>query len=262
MKKILLYLFTFAALQVVMAFFLDVVLKLFWPSISSSSTTSLLIISIISDLAVVALFLGLKWCPVSRNYVRTKPWMTLFWTAMLGLGIVFPLSWLEEFIPEAWRMDLNGVELMQMLQTTEGYFALCMLAPLAEEIVFRGALIRAIRSFCEQRGWAHPAMWAVIASTVCFAVIHLNPAQIPHALIVGLILGWLFVKTGSIVPGCIVHWINNSMAYVIVKCFPWLPMDASVNDIFNHNTMAIAQALVCSLLIALPSAYQLYKSKN
>ncbi|MBO7051234.1 MAG: CPBP family intramembrane metalloprotease, partial [Prevotella sp.] len=96
----------------------------------------------------------------------------------------------------------------------------------------------------------------VIISALFFAGVHFNPAQMPHAFIVGCLLGWLFVRSNSIVPGFILHWINNSAAYVAVKMFPHMPMDAPLVSYFG-STAAVVQAVVCSLMIALPALYQL-----
>ena len=79
----------------------------------------------------------------------------------------------------------------------------------------------------------------------------------PHAFIVGCLLGWLFIRTNSIVPGFILHWVNNSAAYVVAKMFPHIPTDAPMEQYFGGNTPAIWQAIICSLMLALPALYQL-----
>jgi membrane protease YdiL (CAAX protease family) len=177
--------------------------------------------------------------------------------------MIIPVTWAQEFIPDSWRIDLVGDELARILQTNEGYFVVCLLAPLSEEIVFRGAIIRAILKWKSDSGASKvSAEWlAIVVSALLFAVIHANPAQIPAAIVFGILLGWLFIKTGSIVPGCIIHWINNSFAYVMLKIFPTVPIYAHLADYFNGNQMAVAQAVIASLFIALPSLYQLIKAR-
>jgi len=262
MKKTILYLFIFIAAQLLTGFAVSTISKLWFPEISLSD--SLLISSALCSIIILILFLGLKWCPISRNYIRSRPWPTLIWSALLAIGMVIPITWAQEFIPETWRTDLIGEELVKMLQHTEGYFIICMLAPLAEEVVFRGAIIRAILKWREDKeGIGISSEWfAIVVSAILFAAIHANPAQIPAALIIGILLGWIFIKTNSIVPGLIIHWINNSFAYVMLKMFPTMPIDAKIADYFNGNQMAVAQAILASLLIALPSLYQLIKTKR
>lgn len=259
MKKALLYTFVFILIQLILGFAVAMLAAVIWGKEASINPTTTLVVSGLSNVFAIILFYFLKWCPMSRDYIRTRPWTFLAWTAVLAFGLVTPLTWLEEFIPEAWRTDLIGDEMGKMINSTEGYFVICMLAPLAEEIVFRGAMIRALRTWlADRKGSEVQHTWiAIFISAFLFACIHMNPAQIPHAMIMGVILGWLFVKSGSIVPGVIVHWINNSMAYVFVKMFPTLPMDAPLKDYFGGSESAVLQAVAYSMLLVVPAFYQL-----
>lgn len=263
MKKSLLYIIIFIALQLLITVGISVVLKYFYPETDSQSAQVLTITSITINVIVIILFLSLKWYRVSREYIQTRPWVEVFWTVLLGIGIIIPLAFIEEMIPEAWRKDSIGEALIQMLQTPEGYFAVCMLAPLAEEIVFRGAIITALRRWIRDKEYsAISKTWVPIIISACFfSAIHFNLAQIPHAFIMGLLLGWLFTRTGSLLLCFLVHWINNSFAYVFAKLFPSLPVDAPLVDYFGSNA-AVYQAVVCSLMIALPSLYQLQRLLN
>ena len=57
-------------------------------------------------------------------------------------------------------------------------------------------------------------MLAILISSFIFGVIHLNPAQVPFAFAIGLIFGWLYYRTASLIPGIIGHFINNSIACI------------------------------------------------
>ena len=71
-------------------------------------------------------------------------------------------------------------------------FALaCVLAPIAEEVVFRGALLSAFRS-----RWGDAT--AIALSALAFALVHVSPFVIPPIFVFALILGWLFVRTRSL----------------------------------------------------------------
>ena len=113
-----------------------------------------------------------------------------------------------------------------------GYVALGILAPVAEEFVFRGGLLRTLLSMMRVRGWESGryvaptassasvaptrssasgeragrawAPWLAIAfSALLFGVVHMNWAQGFHGFIMGLLLGWLYYRTGSMMPGII-----------------------------------------------------------
>ncbi len=268
MKKAIIYFLLFIILNLAIGLGVEYGLKLFSIQYGSMQVLKILICTGLNSVILVGLFTGLKWCPVSRDYVRSRPWGTLFWSVLLALGMIIPLAWIEELIPDSMKTDLIGDVLAGALNTTEGYFVICMLAPLAEEVVFRGAVITALVEWGKKKFASsdiaaanmYKIEWvAVVVSAMLFAVVHLNPAQIPHALIVGVLLGWIYVRTRSLVPCFLIHWINNSAAYVLVKLFPSLPMDAGLLDYFHGNQMAMYQAVGSSLLIALPALYQLHR---
>ncbi len=96
-----------------------------------------------------------------------------------------------------------------------------VIAPLTEEILFRGVILRGLLS-----RW-HPSV-AILASAMMFAFMHLNPAQTPIALGLGLLLGWIYVRTRSLGLCMLGHALNNSASY---------PMDFFPFEIdgFNHD---------------------------
>ena len=129
-----------------------------------------------------------------------------------------------------------------------GYLVVGLLAPLAEEMVFRGAILRSLLR------WKTNPWVGIIISAILFAVIHMNPAQMPHAFLIGLLLGWMYYRTDSIVPGVVYHWINNTVAYVLYNLYP--KPDLTLTDLFG-NEQRVLMALGFSLLIFLPALFQL-----
>ena len=136
----------------------------------------------------------------------------------------------------------------QMMHNRWGYFAIGILVPLVEELVFRGAILKSLLQWCNKP-------WAAIAiSAFLFAAAHMNPAQVPHAFIIGLLLGWLYYRTNSIIPGMAYHWINNSVAYVIYHLDP--NPDLTLTDLFGSERMSL-MAVGFSFCIFLPALFQL-----
>ena len=81
----------------------------------------------------------------------------------------------------------------------------CLLAPLAEEGVFRGAVQRRAQPL--GRGQA------ILLQAVLFAVQHKGPAGMAYALVCGLVLGTLRSRTGSVWPGMLLHTLNNLLVF-------------------------------------------------
>jgi membrane protease YdiL (CAAX protease family) len=51
----------------------------------------------------------------------------------------------------------------------------------------------------------------VVASAI-FGIVHLNPIQVFYAFFLGLVFGWLYYRTGSLMPCIVGHVLNNSLA--------------------------------------------------
>lgn len=100
------------------------------------------------------------------------------------------------------------------------------LAPLGEELVFRGLLYGWIEGFWTWAGGRSPSLprhWgpivAWLVSSLLFAAAHYEPAHIILVLPLGLLFGWLRWHTHSLLPSLVAHMINNSFA---VLSLVWL----------------------------------------
>ena len=83
----------------------------------------------------------------------------------------------------------------------------CFFGPLAEEIGFRGGLLSGLlKTRC--RPWL-----AILISALCFGLLH-GLIGFPSAFLFGILVGWLYWRTGSIVPGIIIHIVNNSLSFI------------------------------------------------
>ncbi len=85
----------------------------------------------------------------------------------------------------------------------------CLLVPLAEELLFRGALYTWLRSRLS-------AGWTIGITATGFGLMHQMPAFIPLAILVGVAAGWIREKTGSTVVPILMHALQN-VAVVLVS---------------------------------------------
>ena len=89
-----------------------------------------------------------------------------------------------------------------------GILTLAVLAPLLEEVLFRGAIQGMLMRFFG-RPWP-----AIIVAALIFGVFHMNPVQIVYATLLGIIFGWIYYRTGSLLSVIVGHVLNNSLAVV------------------------------------------------
>lgn len=94
----------------------------------------------------------------------------------------------------------GGVELL--LQ----FLVLCVLPAIGEELLFRGALQGLLRP-CGSAA-------AIFGPALLFGLLHLDPIQGLTAFVCAVFLGWLAERSGSILPGMALHFVNNCLAFL------------------------------------------------
>ena len=208
------------------------------------------LVSVFCSVITLIIFLKTKWTPLTRGYLLSKPWGTLLWVVLFALGTIIPLSFLYEQL--GIEMDENTQQIItSMMKEPWGYVAVGILAPLAEEVVFRGAILRTLLGIMSKKNhWV-----AIIISAALFGLAHFNEAQFINALLMGLLLGWMYYRTGSLVPGILLHWINNTMAYVLTNIMP--QSDGKLIDLFHGDEKTVYYAVGFSLCIMIPSFIQM-----
>ena len=80
---------------------------------------------------------------------------------------------------------------------------LVIVAPFTEEILFRGQFLRGFL------GRYSPAV-AIALSAGLFSAVHMNPVQIPATFMLGILSGFLYLRTRSVWPSIAAHMLNNS----------------------------------------------------
>ena len=118
----------------------------------------------------------------------------------------------------------------------------------SEEILFRGAILSSLRKYGDG--------FAVMVSAFFFGLFHGNLIQFPFAMIVGIIQGWAFVYTNSLLPAIIIHFLNNGFSVIMDV----ITTNAQSAGISSNLIDYIAYGLVIGLaFIALISAAYLSK---
>ena len=255
MKKAIIYLIEFIAIQLIVGFIVPMVWQLVTKS-KDTTTAMIITTTVATGVVTILVFLLTRWAELSPNWIRTRPWLVLAWSVIAAMGALIPSIWLQEQMPELPNWLDNEFDMI--LSNRWGYLAIGLLAPLSEEIVLRGAVLRSLLSKPLLAGRSeHINAWTAIAiSAVFFALIHFNPAQMPHAFVIGLLLGWMYWRTGSILPGVAYHWANNSIAYILYNVYP--NPDIKLIDIFKGSEQHVLMAVGFSLLILIPAIYQLH----
>lgn len=248
-KKVVWYVILFIVVQYVALALVYVGNILINGKDATMGTPQMLLVQGIFAVICVALFLGLRWTPVSMNYWNTRPLSVIIWCIIAAVGTIAPSMSLQSaltFLP-----DLAGEELLDFIRHRWGYLVVCILAPLAEEVIFRGAVLRTMLEH-----WEGNKRWtAITISALLFALAHMNPAQMPHAFLLGLLLGWLYERSRSLIPCVVLHCANNTIAYLMTAAYP--APDITLRDILGGSVRAEWMAVGFSIMILIPALYQL-----
>lgn len=84
------------------------------------------------------------------------------------------------------------------------FIAVALVPAVCEEFFFRGVITSGLCRFGNAV--------AVIGGAVMFALMHQNPAQLFYTFMVGIFLGYVYVKTESIACCTLIHFINNGIS--------------------------------------------------
>ncbi len=208
----------------------------------AESPTAISVSLILNAVVMWAVMTLLRW--TDRRSFRWQGYGWKLYVIVL-LGMV-PVIFLVNLLLESLALeDWNAVVFGRMVRHPLGVLALVLVGPFMEELVFRMGIQRHL-----MRHRMHP--WVAIAvSSVIFGVVHGNPAQVPGAILFGVVLGWLYWRSGTIWMSIAAHVFNNLVGVVMI----WLTgTDSTLLDLCGGAGTAVLCALV-----ALLGVYAVYR---
>ena len=119
-------------------------------------------------------------------------------------------------------------------------------APVCEEFLFRGVVQKSLMANIGQfRG--------IIAASAIFGLVHFIPQQIVNAFFIGLILGFIYARTKSLIPVILIHAFNNALAFIQMSLGSGEYM--TTRELIGNDTMYwIVYGFCCALLIFMVAA--------
>lgn len=133
----------------------------------------------------------------------------------LFFAALFASSFLNQYAMQlfrslgfAWEAQVSGISggAVSVILSVVRYV---VLPAVAEELLFRGALLRTLMP-AGKRG-------AVIVTAVMFTLFHSSAAQWPGTLLIALVMTYTAAVTGSVIPSTVMHLMNNAFALIIVS---------------------------------------------
>lgn len=149
--------------------------------------------------------------PVKGDFI---PWLGVF------LGVTVVMNYVVTFLLEA--LAFMGIEIPDVFasytpqdlpQALCFFVVLALLPPVCEEILCRALVCGLLKHF-------HP--WtAVLVSAFAFGMMHATVQQIPFAFALGIVLGFVYVKTGNLLYPILFHFVNNGFSCLLTYLSVW-----------------------------------------
>ncbi|HET6554007.1 MAG TPA: type II CAAX endopeptidase family protein [Dyella sp.] len=192
-----------------------------WLNQPDASAIAVMMTLLIS--AMVMVYLIRRWWPAlwsmpnlpGLGFAPARP--VLIYGVALVLGILMPIvggmltQWLAHGHEVSQDIKQLGSHISLPLRLPLALLVVSI-GPLVEELLFRGVLLSAIARHLG-------SSWAIVLSAALFACVHLPDLSflwyaLPNLALLGLVLGWLRVQSGSIWPSVFSHGVNNLLAVV------------------------------------------------
>ena len=105
------------------------------------------------------------------------------------------------------------------------FIAVGITPAIVEEFAFRGVVLGALRRFGDG--------FAILVSSLVFGLMHRNLSQIPFAFLVGIIMAFAVIKSGSLITSILIHLLNNGISVVISTVTEQMGNDMAVTVIYS-----------------------------
>ena len=160
-------------------------------------------------LITTLVFLVRFWCEVSPLLSRFAIFHPATW---LGLAILAPMLLLNfgyhHFLIET--LGIRNRDTMEYFSSAWGPLVfICILPAIVEEIGFRGIIQ-------DQFEKVVPPWTAIAVASLAFSAAHFTILSAPYLALLGMLLGWMKWKTGSLYPSMVAHFLHN---FIVITCF-------------------------------------------
>ena len=163
-------------------------------------------------LLISIVYFGKHCVDLSFGYIeRRMAWPAVGMSVLVAVAYLFVsffvISMLDIYLFMEESESLNKSD-PNLFSGIVGILHSCIIVPIVEEIGFRGIFLAGLlKSRC--RPWL-----AILITAIVFALFHMSLVKIISTFGFGIIIGWLYWRTGSIIPGIVIHIVNNSLCIV------------------------------------------------
>ncbi|MFA8298557.1 MAG: lysostaphin resistance A-like protein [Hyphomicrobiales bacterium] len=159
-------------------------------------------------------------------------------------------DWMRSKETEATRisnlfLNVKGIGLL-----TANIIVIAIIPGIGEELLFRGTLLPLLQKIIKNK---HLAVWI---TAILFSALHFQFFGFLPRMILGALLGYLFIWSGSVWLPAIVHFFNNALAVITVYYFSSQGKSISIDEVGGEANI---YASIVSLLILIGVLYIIHR---
>lgn len=178
--------------------------------------------------------------------VRVPKWydmlLCVLAAALSVLCFIFPAQWFALWLEKIGYAFSTDIPLGSALDVTLCVLVTVIIAPVCEELVFRGALLTGLT---KKLG----VLPSVLLSGLAFSLMHMNPEQTVYQFFMGCACAYLAICSGTVVCPMIVHACNNLIALILEFT------GTAFLDVFFAGQLAFVLSTVGFLALGITAIY-------
>ena len=164
----------------------------------------------------------------------------------LSTALVFTSMWVLNIFVQWFPLeDMMQDTFSGISHNVLGALSISLFGPILEEVMFRGAIQGYIT-----RKTGKPIL-AIIVASLIFGIFHINPIQVVYASLLGMIFGWIYYRTGSLLSVIVGHVLNNTIATLTMLTMSNVDEKAASNASPGYVAFALFAAISIMLVIKL-----------
>jgi|GEM_PF-1905211 len=209
---------------------------------------------VIWTLSILPSYLYLK--PISNRNKKTSTKIstkdTFNWVLMgiaVVTGIQFIISILTKDNSNFDIAKLIGADFTSIIGITLFIIQISVLPAIFEELLFRKAMLKTLSKY--------GSLVAILITAFCFALMHENLTQGIFAFFMGIVLAFITIKTKSIIPAMIIHFLNNFVAGISLIALKL--NNSTFTSIITIVGIAVIVVAVICLLINILTNRKIFK---
>lgn len=162
---------------------------------------------------------------------------------VMSFGVLYGLNYVNVFFLKFLQL-FGYSQISTSIPAMNGPFDLILsiliiavLPAICEETLFRGVILSGLRKCGD--------VTAVVLSGLLFSIFHQNPLQTPYQFLYGMILAFVVIRTSSVLPAIIMHFLNNATILTLNYINPNMSLSLVLDVVLSVLGVVLIIAFIC-----------------